>query len=200
MSAGRTWQTYRPLPVQAISRQAFCHEYQWNEFFMKRLYFILPDRETCEIIVRELEENGVPERHIHIVAGYSVSLEGLPEASLIEKSELAHGIEKGLAMGGVAGLLGGLLTIAFPPAGLLLSGEAILLMTGAGGAGLGAILNGLLSKDLHNKKLQSFERDIARGRILLMTDVPRHDVDKFKELILTHHPDAEIGEVGIKKS
>ncbi|MGD2137755.1 MAG: DUF1269 domain-containing protein [Gammaproteobacteria bacterium] len=166
---------------------------------MKRLYFVLPDRRLCETIVQELEENGIPERHIHIVAGYGISLEGLPEASMIQKSELAHGIEKGLAMGGVAGLLGGLLTIAFPPAGLVLSGEAVLLMTGAGGAGLGAIVNGLLSKDLHNKQLRSFERDIARGKILLMTDVPRHDVERFRELILEHHPEAEIGEVGIKK-
>jgi hypothetical protein len=165
---------------------------------MKRLYFILPDRQVCETIVQELEENDIPERHIHIVAGYGVSLEGLPEASMIQKSELAHGIEKGLVMGAVAGLLGGLLTIAFPPAGLVLNGKTVLLMTGLGGAALGAIVNGLLSKDLHNKKLRNFENAIARGKILLMTDVPRHDVDKYKKLILEHHPEAAIGEVKIR--
>jgi hypothetical protein len=41
--------------------------------------------------------------------------------------------------------------------------------------------------------LNAFQKAIERGEILLMVDVPRGEVDKTKELILTHHPEAKIG-------
>jgi hypothetical protein len=40
---------------------------------------------------------------------------------------------------------------------------------------------GLLSKDTHKKDLAAFERDISHGRILLMVDVPKEDVEHWKE-------------------
>jgi len=92
---------------------------------MKRLYFMLPDKDTCIRVVAELENAGVPERHLHAIASMAVSLDGLPEAGIIQKSELTHGVEKGIALGGVAGLLGGMLAMAFPPAGLVLGGGAL---------------------------------------------------------------------------
>jgi hypothetical protein len=52
---------------------------------------------------------------------------------------------------------------------------------------------GLISKDIHSKKLAAFERDIANGRILLIVDVPKEDVEQWKQLIIEHHPEAEIG-------
>jgi len=52
---------------------------------------------------------------------------------------------------------------------------------------------GLISKDIHSDKLAAFERDIARGHILLIVDVPKKDIDQWKQLIIEHHPEAEIG-------
>jgi hypothetical protein len=158
---------------------------------MKRLYFMLPDNDTCKKVVEELENAGIPQRHLHAIASLTVSLEGLPEASVIQKSELAHGIEKGVALGGAGGLLGGLLAVAFPPAGLVIGGGA-LLMTAAAGAGFGALVTGLISKDLHNRKFDAFEEDLSHGKILLLVDVPKKETEDYKKLILGHHPDADI--------
>jgi len=160
---------------------------------MKRLYFMLPDKESCKKVVTQLERAGIPERHLHVVASLTTPLDDLPEATALQKSELAHGIEKGLAMGGVAGLLGGLLVVAFPPAGLVVGGAALLTAVTAGSAGFGALAVGLISRDMHNKDLEVFEKDIDRGHILLIVDVPKHEVEQWKRLIAEHHPEAEIG-------
>ena len=154
---------------------------------------MLPDTESCKKVVAELKSAGIPERHLHVVASLAVPLDNLPEASALQKTELTHGIEKGIALGGAAGLLGGMLVVAFPPAGLVVGGAALLAAVTAGGAGFGALAMGLISMDIHNKKLEAFERDIAAGHILLIVDVPKKDVEQWKQLIIEHHPEAEIG-------
>ncbi len=165
---------------------------------MRRLYFIVPDKDICRKIVGELEDAGIPQRHMHAVASIAVPLDGLPAASIIQKSELAHGIEKGVALGGAAGLLGGLLAVAFPPAGLVIGGGA-LLATAAAGAGFGALASGLISKDLHNREFDPFEEDLSLGRILLLVDVPKKEIERYQNLILDHHPDAHIRVTDVPK-
>jgi hypothetical protein len=159
---------------------------------MRRLHVILPDQESCRRVVEAFEAEGVPPERLHVVASLGQDLDGLPEATVWETTELAHGIEWGLGLGGVAGLLGGVLAVTFPPAGLVLGGGAIL-AGAAGGAGVGGVISALLSSHEHNHDLDYFQREIAHGRLLLMADVPRGRVDAFRALILQHHPEARIG-------
>ncbi len=158
----------------------------------KRLYFTLPDIESCRSVVDEMLEAGVTEHHMHAVAGLGVDLEGLPKADLWQKSEFAHGLEAGIGVGGVAGFLGGLLAVTFPPAGLVLGGAALVAGTTVAGAGFGALVASLVAKDMPSHQLEAFENDIAQGKILLLVDVPRHRVKEFTELVKKHHPEAEI--------
>jgi hypothetical protein len=159
---------------------------------MRRLHVILPDEESCKAVVGELESAGVPEHHLHVVASVAHDLGGLPEASVWQKTELAHGIEWGVGLGGVAGLIGGVLAVTFPPAGLVLGGGALLAGTAAG-AGVGGAVSALLASHQHNHDLDYFRREIGAGKLLLMVDVPRGDVDATREMILKHHPEADIG-------
>jgi hypothetical protein len=158
---------------------------------MRRLFVILPDQESCQKVVTELESAGVAPTHLHVVASLGQRLEGLPEASVWEKTELAHGIEWGVGLGGVAGLIGGVLAVTFPPAGLVLGGGAIL-AGAAGGAGVGGVISAMLGSHEHNHELDYFQREIAAGHLLLMVDVPRARVDRFRQLILGQHPEARI--------
>ena len=158
----------------------------------RQLYFLVPNALTCKAIVEELRAIGIKESHTHVIASHTVPLEGLHEASLLQKTEFKHGIEEGLGLGGVAGLLGGLLAVTFPPAGLLLGGGALVASTLAG-AGLGALVSALISKDIPNRQLVAFQGAIAAGQLLLMVDVPRQRVDEVTTLIQSHHPKAEIG-------
>jgi hypothetical protein len=156
----------------------------------KRLYFMLPDTQTCYRVVKELKEAKIPERHMHAIADAEQLLEGLPKASTLQKSELLHGLEAGLGVGGTAGLLGGLLTITFPPAGLALGG-GVMLATALAGAGFGALVSGLVANDIPNYKVQAFEKEIYAGKILLIVDVPRKKTIMFINMIRAHYPEAE---------
>ncbi|MEN8178733.1 MAG: DUF1269 domain-containing protein [Pseudomonadota bacterium] len=159
---------------------------------MRRLFFLTPDIGSCQTIVKELQNAGVPQRHLHVIASIEQTLEDLPEAGILQKTELLHGIEIGAGLGGTAGIMGGLLAMTFPPAGLVLGGGA-LLAGAAAGAGFGAVVTALISSHEHNHDLDSFQRAIEKGEILLMVDIPRGQVDETKELILGHHPEAKIG-------
>ncbi len=159
---------------------------------MRRLFFLTPNVNSCQAIVRELEATGVPERHLHVIASIEQALDDLPEAGILQKTELLHGIEKGVGLGGTAGMLGGLLALAFPPAGIVLGGGA-LLASAAAGAGFGAVVTAVMSSHEHNHDLDAFQRAIEAGEILLMVDIPKGQVEKTKELILGHHPEAKIG-------
>ncbi|MCP4041425.1 MAG: DUF1269 domain-containing protein, partial [Gammaproteobacteria bacterium] len=143
-------------------------------------------------LVAELREKGIPDRHLHVIADSKTVLEGLPEASMLQKSEFTHGVEMGIGVGGVAGLLGGVLAVTFPPAGIVLGGAAIIGGVVAG-AGFGALVSGMVAHDIPNHELEAFEQGIAEGKILLLLDVPKERVDEFVEIITSHHPEAEIG-------
>lgn len=161
---------------------------------MKRLYVLLPGETSCRALVEELVSVEIPTSHLHVVAGLSHQLQALPEATVWQRTELARGIEWGIGLGGVAGLLGGLLAVAFPPAGIVLGGGALLGGTAAG-AGFGALVSALLGSQEHNHKLDGFQRALANGQLLLLVDVPRQREDEVRERILRHHPEAEIGAV-----
>jgi hypothetical protein len=159
---------------------------------MRRLFFLLPDVDSCKAVVAELRQVGVPDRHLHVVASIEQTLEGLPQAGVLQTTEVVHGLEWGILIGGAGGLMGGLLALAVPPPGLDLGHSAVVAST-AVGAVFGAIVSALMSTHEHNHKLNSFERAIEQGELVLMVDVPRKQVDSTKALILKHHPEAEIG-------
>ena len=161
---------------------------------MRRIYVLLPTEESCHLVVDELETAKISPGHLHVIAGLTHDLKDLPGATIWQRTELAHGIEWGIGLGGAAGLLGGLLVVAFPPAGIVLGGGALLAGSIAG-AGFGALVTALLGSQEHNHKLDAFQRALAAGQILLMVDVPRKREDEVKATILRHHPEAEIRSV-----
>lgn len=156
------------------------------------MYFMLPDAEICSRVVTEMVAMGISRRHMHAIANMEQSLEGLPKASMLQKSEIVHGIETGLGVGGIAGLLGGLLTITFPPAGLALGGAAVA-ATALAGAGFGALVSALVATDIPNHHLQAFEEGIDQGQILLLVDVPHRQIGLFIEVIKAHYPSVDVG-------
>lgn len=158
---------------------------------MRRIYVLIPSVEVTATIVQELQQMEVPLQHMHTVASIDQSLEGLPEANIWQKTELAHGLEWGTGLGGTAGLLGGLLTVAFPPGGVVLGGGA-LLIGAAAGAGVGAAMMGLMKGHEHNHQLDDFKNEIDQGEILLMVDLAKDEVEEVSQQILKHHPSGDI--------
>lgn len=159
---------------------------------MRRLHVLMPDQASTKALVSELQGAGIPEQHLHVVASLAQDLDGLPEATIWQKTELAHGIEWGIGLGGVAGLLGGVLAVTFPPAGLVLGGGA-LLAGAVGGAGVGAIVHAMLGSHEHNHELDAYSQAIGEGWLLLMIDAPKDRVEELSDMIRRHHPEADIG-------
>jgi len=96
---------------------------------MRRIFFLVPSVASAKAIVDALPLARVEERRIHIVAREGTPLEDLPEAGVAQRSDLVPALEKGIAAGGLSGLLAGALAMTFPPTGLVLGGGALLGLT-----------------------------------------------------------------------
>jgi len=159
----------------------------------RKLYFMLPDVEHCKQLVNELQKAAIPKHDIHVVAHDDIPLENLPQATALQKTELAHGLELGVGVGGIAGILGGILVITFPPAGIVLGGGTVIAAMTFAGASFGSIVSFLIARDIPNHELEAFQAGIAQGQILLILDIPTYRVEKIIQLIKTTHIEAEIG-------
>lgn len=157
----------------------------------RRLYFLLPSNERARQVVNELLLARIEERHIHVLAKAGTPLEQLPEATLLQRSDFVHGLEQGLTVGGVTGVLAGLVAISFPPAGLVLGGGALLGIALAG-AGIGAWASGMIATDVPSSRLREFQHAIDNGQLLMMIDVPKSQVDTVTAMIKRHHPEADM--------
>jgi len=155
---------------------------------MKRIYFLVPNIEITHKIVDELRTSGMEDQHIHILAKRDVSLDDLPEAGVTIKTDFIPAVERGLALGGTAGVLAGLIGLRF--AGFAIAGGAILGILIAS-ATIASIAAGLIGMGQGNTRLKKFEQAIEAGEFLLLLDVPTDRIDEISNSIVKHHPEAE---------
>ncbi len=153
---------------------------------------MVPDLDTANTVVDELLLKRVDDHHIHVVAKEGTPMGDLPEANLLQKSDFIPAMERGLAVGGITGVLAGIAAVTFPPAGLVLGGGAIL-GTSLAGAGIGAWISGMIGMDVPNSQIEKFEDAIEKGEVLMMVDIPKTRVEEIEALVQQHHPDADMG-------
>lgn len=158
---------------------------------MKRIYFLVPNPKTAGRIVDELLLARIEQRHIHVVATEGTPLGRLPEAGFLEKSDFFPALQRGIAVGGVTGILAGLIAITFPPAGLTLGGGAVL-ATALAGSGFGAWFSSMIGTDVANTRHDRFREAIDRDELLMLVDVPKARVAEIEALVKRHHRSAEI--------
>lgn len=92
---------------------------------MKRMCFLLPNVESAHGVVGDLRAGGINDGQIYVVANERTELGDLPEAGLDDTSDFYPQLERGLALGGAIGVLGGL--IAMRVAGAVFGGAAVIL-------------------------------------------------------------------------
>jgi hypothetical protein len=146
---------------------------------------MVPDTRSARQICDELLLARIEDTHIHVMARDGMSLEGLHEASILQKSDFVHGAETGLAVGGGIGIIAGLVAVFFPPAGVDLQLVTILL-TALIGAAFGAWVASMVASSIPNSRLKAFESAITAGHVLMMADVPSGRVEEIKKLIAAH--------------
>lgn len=153
----------------------------------RRLYFLLPDVKLARDVFKELLLARIEERYIHFMARDDMSLGDLPEATLLQKSDAVHGLGVGLIAGGLTGAAAGLVVLFFPPDGLT-TGLGVVLITSMLGAIMGVWASGIIASSVPNTHLQQFEKDIERGKILMMLDLPKDKMGEISETIHRRHP------------
>jgi hypothetical protein len=159
---------------------------------MHRLYFLAPDLDMTWCIVDALKNiAGIDDHQLGVVAAASTPLGDLPEASVWETTQVARGIEGGLLVGGAAGLIGSLLAVTLPPAGLALAGSAVL-ATSAASAGFAAVVTGLIAKDMPKKDVEALRGAIMAGHILILVDVSRKRKPEIIQSLKAVYPNTVI--------
>jgi hypothetical protein len=157
----------------------------------RRLYFLLPTAARARQVVDELLLARIDDHHIHVIAKQDIPLGNLPQANVLQRSDLIHGIGVGFGVGGATGILTGLVAIAFPPEGVTLGGWT-LLVTALAGALIGAWVAGMIGSDIPNSQLREFASAVENGHILMMVDIPRDKVKTVTKMIKQHHPEADM--------
>jgi len=150
----------------------------------KRLYFLLPNLEEANKTVDELLLARIDEHHIHVMAKDGTDLGDLPEATIFQSSDIMHGVETGMVIGGVSGLVGGIIAITALQVGSVMG--LIVLGCTLFGAGFGVWTSGMIGSSTKNSRLKEFENSMDDGKILLMADVPLDKVDGINHKMQAH--------------
>ena len=161
----------------------------------RRLYFLLPHVASAEKLHNELLLARIEERNMHILARDDISLKGLPEASILEKSDIIHGLQLGFILGGFTGIA--LASFCYI-SGLIVPGWETLSMSAivVGSAFVGAWASSMIVINMQNTRLKHFMKDVNSGQLLYMVDVPVYRIDEITNLMRKHHP--EVSSCGIE--
>ena len=151
----------------------------------RRLYFLLPDMKHARQVFKDLLLARIEERHIHFLAAEGKDLGDLPEATMLQKSDAVHGLGVGLIAGGLTGAAAGVVVFMFPPEGLVM-GLGVVLIMSLLGALIGIWTSGMIAADVPNTHLRQFEKDLKRGKILVMLDVPKSRMEEVTHTIQRH--------------
>jgi len=155
---------------------------------MHRVYFLLANADMARSVVDTIEQHGVKRRHIHIVAKRRIEMDALPDASLVEGSELKAIVTRGMAAGVFIGTIAGLAAMLFSPDGVTIAGSAVLLLTLAGVA-FGEWLSTTQGIDETCERYKQFDDAIRHGNVLLIVEThsPEHG-ELIKRVAGDKHP------------
>jgi hypothetical protein len=158
----------------------------------RRLYFILPDVESARTMLNDMLLARIEVKHIHFLGRRGTLPPDLPEATVLQKTDIVHGAQTGLLIGAVVGAAAGGLVVMFPPEGMTLKLMAVLVVA-LGGALFGAWASSMVASAVPNSRLKPFEYAIESGKVLMMVDVPMTHTREIRDLVARRHPEAVSG-------
>jgi len=154
----------------------------------ERLFFLLPDVKHAQSTMRHLLLARIEARHVHVLAKDEIDIEDLPPASVGQQSDFFHAMAMGIVVGGSTGIVGGLSAYYYPGAiHVTYSGIGLLALLGSV---FGIWVSGLIGTDVPNTQLKRFDKDIQKGKLLMMVDVPRSRAKEIRALMHKRHPEA----------
>ena len=157
----------------------------------RRLYFLLPNNKSAQVVHTELLLAKIEERHMHVIARPDINLNELPEAGLLQKTDVMRGLQMGVILGGLTGMILSYIAIQLQ---LIVPGLEVWSVTSLtiGGAFIGAFASTMVALNMMNTRLARFQPDIEKGRILFMVDIPFQRIEEITNLVRGHHPEADM--------
>jgi hypothetical protein len=153
----------------------------------RRLYFVLPDVDSARRMLDEMLLARIEERHIRFLTRRGGLPADLPEAGVLQKTDMLHGAAVGLVVGGALGVLAGVAFVVFPPTGTLTL--VTVLATALIGALFGVWVASMVGTAVPNSRLRQFADDMERGAVLMIVDVPALRVREITERVTSRHPE-----------
>jgi hypothetical protein len=155
----------------------------------RRLYYLLPDAGSARAIMDDLLLARIEERHLHFVAQPGTPMDGLHAANMLQTTDVVHGAQRGILIGTALGCVAGYLFARYVVPDESWQVGIVLLATAFGGL-FGGWTASLAGAAIPNTRLAQFADDIARGRVLLIADVPERKVADVRALVERVHPEA----------
>ncbi|MGA7799280.1 MAG: hypothetical protein WCC36_00565 [Gammaproteobacteria bacterium] len=158
----------------------------------RRLYFVVANPADARRLVDELQQAGLDETHIHVLARARKTLDGLPAATSEQQHDRGHTVERTLWNGNLA-----LFAVAAAVlVGLLITRGATLWTVVPGAVMVASVIAGVLFTHVPNTHLDEFRDAMAHGELVVMADVPRGRVASIEEAVHRRQPEATLGGVG----
>jgi hypothetical protein len=154
----------------------------------ERQFFFVSDHEDARRIIDDLRDFGITEDDMHVIANDSIVLDPLPEPDILHRSDILDAAKRGGATGGAMGLIGSIVAVTVPPAGLTLGGGAILAGTALGTA-LGTWFSTLVGVSVPNQDVEEYRHRIDRGELMIIVDCEPWQQSALTGMLQSRHTD-----------
>ncbi len=154
-----------------------------------RLYYLLPDVPATHAVMDELLLARIEASHIHFMSGGASLPPELPEANLLQRTDIVRGAEMGMAAGAALGVLAGIALLYYFDLDRAGVKAAVVVIATLVGMLFGAWASSMQGASLPNSRLASFSADLEKGGILLIADVPSGQVYQVETMLAERHPE-----------
>lgn len=154
-----------------------------------RLYYLLPDVAAAHAAMNELLLARIGPQHIHFMTAGKALPPELPEATLMQRTDIVRGAEMGMAAGAALGLLAGIGLLYYFDLDGAGAKAAVVVVASLLGLLFGAWASSMQGASLPNSRLSAFTPDLEAGRILLLADVRAGQVEQVETMMAERHPE-----------
>ncbi len=155
-----------------------------------RLYFLMPDTDSCRRTLNDILLSRIEHRHVHFLTDSLPLPADLPEANMLQKTDLIHGGKSGMIVGGVCGFIFGFVLLMLFN---LPSQALVILTTTVCGVVFGGWAASMAAAALPNSCLKTFYPELKEGKILMIVDVPARRVAEIEKILIDRHPEMRFG-------
>lgn len=158
----------------------------------RRLFFLLPDIKHARQLVFELNQLGIDQSAMHVVARDDIDYTGLPKSTSLQKRDEIYKLEQivwntNLALFATTLFFTLYFLLTDSPLAALIP-AALMLSSFAAGC--------FFTSKVPDTHLSEFETAISHGEILLVVHTPKQHVKTLEKFVHHQHPEAITAGIG----